>query len=208
MRTCVRSMALTRKCSRCGEVKPVDDFAWRRKEKGQRDSFCRPCRSAYGKEHYEANRQRYIEQAAVLKRVRMLERTRYLIDFFATHPCLDCGETDPVVLEFDHLRDKAFAIGPALAEKLEHHSRRDREVRGGVRELPSQAHRSPTRSASGRSHGDYGIERAAGIEPVSESLEGSCATFTPRPRTCLRGPNLADDPTPPTPRSWGRGSRS
>jgi 5-methylcytosine-specific restriction endonuclease McrA len=106
-----------RKCIRCGQVKPVDGFAWRRREKGQRDSFCRPCRAAYGKEHYEANRRRYIEQAAILKRARMLERTRYLIEFFAVHPCVDCGETDPVVLEFDHLRDKKFAIGPALSQK-------------------------------------------------------------------------------------------
>lgn len=104
-----------RKCYRCGELKPVEDFSWRRKAKGQRDSFCRPCRSAYGKEHYEANRQRYIDQAGVVKRKLRLERTRYLIEFFKTHPCVDCGETDPVVLEFDHLRDKSFAIGPYLA---------------------------------------------------------------------------------------------
>jgi hypothetical protein len=43
-----------------------------------------------------------------------LERTEYLMTYFATHPCHDCGETDPLVLEFDHLRDKRFNIGSAL----------------------------------------------------------------------------------------------
>ena len=103
------------KCYRCGEVKPARDFAWRRKAKRQRDSFCRPCRSAYKREHYEAHRQRYIDQAAVSKRKIRLARTRYLIEFFKTHPCADCGEADPVVLEFDHLRDKKFTIGSYLA---------------------------------------------------------------------------------------------
>jgi hypothetical protein len=95
----------------------VEDFAWRRKAEGQRDTFCRPCRSAYGKEHYAANRTVYIEQARLQKERLLLERTRYLIDYFATHPCLDCGESDPVVLEFDHLRDKQFSIGQELTRR-------------------------------------------------------------------------------------------
>jgi hypothetical protein len=103
-----------RKCYRCGEIKPVEHFAWRRKARGQRDSFCRPCRSAYGKEHYAANRQRYIDQAGVRKRALALERTKFLLEFFVTHPCVDCGETDPVVLEFDHLGDKLFEISQSL----------------------------------------------------------------------------------------------
>jgi hypothetical protein len=107
----------TLKCYRCAELKPAADFAWRRRAKGQRDSLCRSCRSAYGKEHYAAHRQRYIEQAAEQKRRLRLERTALLIEFFKTHPCTDCGEADPVVLEFDHLRNKAFTIGTDLLQR-------------------------------------------------------------------------------------------
>jgi hypothetical protein len=109
--------AEVRKCYRCGELKPIEDFSWRRKAHGQRDTFCRPCRSAYGKEHYAANRARYIEQARIQKEKLMLERTTYLIQYFERNRCVDCGEEDPVVLEFDHLRDKSFAIGPNLARR-------------------------------------------------------------------------------------------
>jgi hypothetical protein len=75
----------TRRCSRCGAVKLAAEFAGRPGVKV--DTYCRPCRSAYGKEHYAANRQRYIEMEAKRKRARAEKR--------ATGPELEkppCGD--------------------------------------------------------------------------------------------------------------------
>jgi hypothetical protein len=102
------------KCYGCGELKPAEDFAWRRKRRNQRDSFCRECRAAYKRRHYLANKERYVANARERKRRIRYERMVYLMEFFKTHPCSDCGEKDPVVLEFDHLRDKEFEISHGL----------------------------------------------------------------------------------------------
>lgn len=102
---------MAERCSRCRLEKPDEDFAWRRKDQGLRDSYCRPCRAEYKQEHYAKNKARYKEQAAERNRLIIAERASFLFDFFKQHPCVDCGETDPIVLEFDHLEDKSFDIG-------------------------------------------------------------------------------------------------
>jgi hypothetical protein len=109
--------APVRRCGRCGGFRPIEEFNWRRKSLAQRDNYCRPCRADYKHEHYVANRQRYIENAARRKQDLALERAAYLIEYFRTHPCLDCGEPDPVVLEFDHQGEKLFTIGQSLRDR-------------------------------------------------------------------------------------------
>ena len=106
-----------RRCGRCAESKEISNFNWRRRGKGQYDNYCRPCRAAYKREHYLKNRDRYIEQAIRRRAALAVERYSYLVEFFKSNPCMDCGETDPVVLEFDHLGEKLFDIGQGIRDR-------------------------------------------------------------------------------------------
>ena len=104
-----------KRCSRCGLVKPLDAFA-RRGDNGRRQGNCRECNSEYLKEHYAANRPYYLAKA---RRRRLRTKAKHharLREYFASHPCVDCGESDPVVLQFDHVRgEKTYNIGTLVA---------------------------------------------------------------------------------------------
>ena len=66
--------------------KPVEEFAWRRRARRQRDNYCRACRTAYHREHYLANKQRYIASARQRKIAQVEERTQYLVAWLREHP--------------------------------------------------------------------------------------------------------------------------
>ena len=89
-------------CSMCHEDLPATDFAFRSVATGVLQAHCRRCHAAYRRQHYLDNRETYIEN----ERLRVgghRERNRALIiAYLLGHPCVDCGETDPVVLDFDH----------------------------------------------------------------------------------------------------------
>ena len=91
-----------KKCGSCGLVKPFSMFPFKNKGLGRRGSTCLACMAAYGREHYARNRGKYLEKAHRSRdRVRAKNDERILA-YLLEHPCADCGETDPLVLDFDH----------------------------------------------------------------------------------------------------------
>ena len=98
-----------RLCSRCRVAKPLTDFPIKNATKGWYRSYCRPCCSAYGKEHYRKNRAAYLGRTRTRNALDRPRNRRLVADHLATHPCVDCREADPVVLEFDH-RDPSSKI--------------------------------------------------------------------------------------------------
>src|SRR6266542_3458211 len=100
-------LADTKKCTTCGVTKSIAEFALKDKASGRRSAKCRACQNEYSRDHYVRKREDHLRRARV-RRKRDREICRHqAYEYLLTHPCVDCGETDPVVLDFDH-RDRGL----------------------------------------------------------------------------------------------------
>lgn len=109
----------TKRCTKCGVEKGRAEFSPRGEGL---QSWCRECRRAHEREVYRRNPAR--RAAVAMARARHddehLKRNRqFLMSYFATHPCVDCGESDFAVLEFDHVRGSKSANVSELMELLQ-----------------------------------------------------------------------------------------
>ena len=106
-------------CTYCKTEKPVDEFSFKDKEKSKRHSWCRACHKVYKDNHYKNNRQSYIDKAAIVnKKLDAMVRSE-ILNYLRDHPCVDCGETDPVVLDFDHIDPsvKEFNVSTMIMQR-------------------------------------------------------------------------------------------
>ena len=90
-------------CTRCDEDKAIDEFNYRNKSKGTHQSHCRKCSKAYLKKHYHSNTQYYRDKAKYhTRRYEKIAKTT-IYEIKLGNPCVTCGESDPRVLDFDHI---------------------------------------------------------------------------------------------------------
>ena len=100
-----------RTCSVCKVTKPIVEFNLRNEVTGRRETLCKACKRAYTKSHYRKNKDAYKRRAKGHSRKVREENGRKLAEYLRSHPCIDCGEADIIVLEFDHLQGKRKAVG-------------------------------------------------------------------------------------------------
>jgi hypothetical protein len=91
-----------KKCNKCGETKSVCDFAYRDKKNGILKNNCKTCDKNARKIYYQKNKGNIIEGIYTTKLKNKIRNQQFVWDYLKTHPCIDCGETNPIVLEFDH----------------------------------------------------------------------------------------------------------
>jgi hypothetical protein len=71
-------------CSKCKRELDLTEFPTKVKATGALSYWCKDCHREASREAQNRNRD-------------------YYRNWLATHPCVDCGDTDPLVLQFDHI---------------------------------------------------------------------------------------------------------
>jgi len=84
-------------------VKPATDF---NRLRNGRQHWCRECFREYFRARGDLHRKQAMD--SLVRRRAVLRE--YIDEFLRTHPCSDCGEQDPTILEFDHVGEKTDDI--------------------------------------------------------------------------------------------------
>lgn len=97
---------MKKRCSICKRNLPLGDFNRSSRRKDGRQSHCRKCNSERAKAYYRRNRKHHLKVVKEGNARRKRENQRRLLELLSHESCSDCGEQDPVVLDFDHVRGR------------------------------------------------------------------------------------------------------
>jgi hypothetical protein len=91
-------------CSTEQKWKPRSEFNLRDEANGLPQWDCRDCQQKRGRDRYEKNKDQVKNINRVAKLNSREENREYVYNYLYTHPCQDCGASDPRILTFDHVR--------------------------------------------------------------------------------------------------------
>jgi hypothetical protein len=105
-----------KRCPKCMLILTLENFASRRGVSGGA-SYCKVCQNAYSTAHYRAHEQRHNRRRYANQKIYRNRNNKFLREYLVGHGCVDCGEADIRVLEFDHVRGKKLSSVAELCGK-------------------------------------------------------------------------------------------
>ena len=95
-------------CLGCNKIKVSDELY--KNGKYIKTDKCKKCTNKKHREVYKKNiGVKRIEKKEISRKRRVQSRIK-LLGYLSMHPCVDCGESNPVVLEFDHQEKKKINV--------------------------------------------------------------------------------------------------
>lgn len=91
-------------CRRCQRTLPLEAF---NRYKDGYQWWCRECFKTYFRERGKL----HITQVNASRDLRRDRAHAHVLEYLRTRACADCGEADPVILEFDHVAEKTREVG-------------------------------------------------------------------------------------------------
>lgn len=110
-----------KECNKCHILKVESDFnLCSYKDKTYLYNECKVCMNQRTKENYYKNHSRQKEIRKRNTNNRRVQHKEKILQYLLTHNCTDCAESDPIVLEFDHVHGKkSFNISAGLMKNWE-----------------------------------------------------------------------------------------
>lgn len=101
-----------KRCGICGLNKRKSSFNKHVSTHDGLQSRCKKCKRKESRQYYKKHAKRMRKQILLSRRKRIEENYVKLLKFLEVKKCVDCGEGDPIVLDFDHVNgNKIFDIG-------------------------------------------------------------------------------------------------
>ncbi|MFE6965922.1 hypothetical protein ACFVAJ_12450 [Agromyces sp. NPDC057679] len=94
-----------KRCYRCKQSRPLEEFNRLRSARDGLTSLCKECNRQKAREYYANNREAHVRVIMARKAQQRRLALDAVGDYLLAHPCLDCGESDLRVLDFDHRAD-------------------------------------------------------------------------------------------------------
>ncbi len=95
-----------KRCGRCGVAQDASEYPVRDVRTGRVHTICRACRRGYCRRYYWSNTAEFNARKRDRLKLHRARNRRFIEEHLLSHPCIDCGILDPIVMEFDHVRGR------------------------------------------------------------------------------------------------------